>query len=422
MTPNNKLAVWRTLSNAEQIKVGTLAQNRQGIFFQYDANYLEQMPLGHLSPFNLHFSTELQKAPPQFEGLHAVFSDSLPDGWGRLLMDRVFAQHQIARHSITPLDRLAYVGETAIGALSYRPASDLMQADAQLLSLAELGLEAQAVFDGQTEEVLSALTQMGSSGGARPKAQVYFPKGNTALCRTQYQQDDEAWIVKFTSQHLPLQHDEGLCEAVYLTMAENAGINVPQWQLITAPEHSDAKAWLAMKRFDCQPTTVGKLGRLHQITACGLLDADFRMPSLDYLDLIKATNILCQDFSAGKKIFRRAMFNLFALNQDDHSKNWSFLQDDLGNWQPSPCYDITFSPSPYGEHMTAYQGYGKNPPKSALQQLAQQAGLSWQQATAVIDEVKNAISGFEQIAKTMDISPATIKRIAKALNKMLVSK
>lgn len=83
------------------------------------------------------------------------------------------------------------------------------------------------------------------------------------------------------------------------------------------------------------------------------------MPSLDYEELIKAPSLLCKSPAAGQKMFRCMIFNLFSLNQDDHSKNWAFLQSDNSEWQLAPFYDVTFSPSPYNEHATAFAGFGK---------------------------------------------------------------
>lgn len=414
MTKLKSLEVWRTFTTTNKVRAGILAQNSQGVFFQYDQDYLSNYPNGNLSPFKLVFSDDLQLAKPRlFEGLHSVFSDCLPDGWGRLLMDRVFQQHNISPFSLTSLDRLAYVGDTAIGALSFQPNSNLLNVNSELIEISALGTEAQAIFEGQTDEILMALAQMGSSGGARPKAQIYFPPNVSHLCRTQYQSGDEAWIVKFTSSHLPLKHQEGLCEAVYLSMAKLANIQVPEWKLLTL----GTKNWLATKRFDCVEQGGNLLGRKHIITACGLLEANFREPSLDYIDLIKASNLLCADLAAGQAQFRRAMFNLFALNQDDHSKNWSFIQEDEGQWQLSPFYDVTFSPTPYAEHMTSFNGFGKNPPCKAIQSLANQANLSWKEAMQIIDEIQQAISLFAQIAKDLDVDKQTIKLIQTMLNK-----
>lgn len=333
--PIQKLTVTRTLSSGEQVVVGTLAQNRQGVFFQYAESYLLQF--GNLSPFTLQSSTQVQAAPKQpHHGVHGVFGDCLPDGWGLLLQNRIFRQKGILPNQLTAMDRLAFVGDKSIGALSFSPVSEFSAATHTEIDIAALGLEAQTLFDssmsdymsnnhdelnGHTQHVLAALVAGGSSGGARPKAQIYMPAGETKQCRTYAQPGDEAWLIKFTSKNLALGHEEGLCEATYLQMAEKAKCQPPLWQLIEAPHTSGATAWLALKRFDyiAEHTDLGgqrNSGRLHVHSACGLLDADFRTPSLDYGDLIKASRQLCKSPAAGQLQFRRAIFNLLSSNQD----------------------------------------------------------------------------------------------------------
>lgn len=303
-----QLNVYRRLSDGEKILSGQLAQNKQGIFFQYNVNYLSQFQ--SLSPFHLPFYQTLSLAPktPHL-GLHGVFSDSLPDGWGLLLMDRVFQRHNIQAQQLTPMDRLAYIGERGTGALSYSPSSSFSESNNSLTELAELGEQATQLFDGQTEEVLSALANAGSSGGARPKALIYFDPEKPERVATGLQTGLQPWIIKFTSQNLLLGHDEGRCEAAFLTMAKNTGIQVSSWHLMAA---AGGKAWLAQHRFDCNPEHYA--GRYHMHSLCGLLDADFRLPSVDYEYLIKASQILCQSPAAGKEQFVRALFNLFACN------------------------------------------------------------------------------------------------------------
>ncbi len=418
-TQAKQLEVWRTFSDGSRYKVGVLAQNRQGVFFQYQQDYLAQFT--NLSPFKLSFDTSLQAVPKTpHNGLPGVFADSLPDGWGLLLMDRVFRQAQIPASQITAMDRLAFVGNRGMGALSYQPVSALQPANTnEQLSLAELGMQAQAIFDGQTTEVLMALVNVGSSGGARPKVQVYLQNNVADYCSTRPQPDNKAYLVKFTSSQLPLEHEEGLCEAVYLTLAKQAGIDVSSWQLLEAPAKSGAKKWLAVERFDTTQAQSGQEGRLHLHSVCGLLDADFRIPGLDYEDLIKASSLLCKSPAAGQAQFRRAVFNLFALNQDDHSKNWAFLQSDNGQWQIAPFYDVTFSPSPYNEHATAFSGYGKTPPLKTMQALANQANFAnWEQAQTVISQVLDALSSFSQIANQLEVSAKTTRLITLQLDRV----
>lgn len=417
-----KLNVERTLTTGETVLVGILAQNRQGVFFQYDESYLSRF--GNLSPFTLQGDVRLQQAPKgPHQGIHGVFGDSLPDGWGLLLQDRVFRQQGILPAQVTAMDRLAFVGQQGMGALSFTPVSELSLENRSDVDLETLGLEAQTLFDqslsdeldGSTQQVLAALVAVGSSGGARPKAQIYMPAGDATQCRTYAQPSDEAWLVKFTSKNLALGHEEGLCEAVYLEMAEFAKCQPPIWQLIEAPASSGAKAWLALKRFDYLPAQE-KVGRLHMHSACGLLDADFRSPCLDYSDLIKVSRQLCKSPAAGQLQFRRAMFNLFSANQDDHSKNWGFLQADDGSWQLAPFYDVTFSPHPFNEHATAFAGYGKAPPLKVMQKLAASAGFAnWKEAQQCIQEVVDAISQFRPLAEQHGVSKTTVLAIEKTL-------
>ena len=247
MTPyeaTRRLAVSRTLGDGRKVAVGTLAQNRDGVYFAYEAAYLQQH--GNLSPYQLRADGSVQLAARNLpHGLHGVFADCLPDGWGMLLQDRHFRQQGILPAHVTALDRLAFIGDRGMGALGFEPLWQ-PQAPPENRDYGALGLAAQAVFDGQTEDVLQELIRVGSSGGARPKAQIWMAPDEPRHCRTVAQPGDEAWLVKYTSRHLPpLGHEEGLCEAAYLQLAERAGLQPCAWRLLDAPAKSGAKRWLA---------------------------------------------------------------------------------------------------------------------------------------------------------------------------------
>lgn len=411
--PIRQLQVSRRLSNGQKVPVGTLAQNSEQVYFSYRADYVEKF--GNLSPFAIKLDTSLQLAPkqPHF-GLHGVFADSLPDGWGLLLQDRFFRRKGILPQRVTALDRLAFIGARGIGALIFEPSKVIEQ---DQFDYVQLGLAAQTVFDGQTEEVLEALLTAGSSGGARPKAQVFMPKSGEMIARSQPSSNDEAWIIKFTSKNLPLGHEEGLCEAIYLMMAEQAQLKPCQWRLLDAPATSGASQWLALKRFDWVNNEHG-VGRYHQHSLSGLLNADFRLPSLDYENLIKASKLLCQSQNAAEIQFRRGIFNLFACNQDDHGKNWAFLQSDQGEWQVSPFYDVTFSPQSFGEHSTAFGGFGKKPSVKAMQKLARHAGLSWNETQKIMQQTLDVLSQFAVLAHDFGVKNATVKLIQNELNRI----
>ncbi len=428
-TQTQHLHVWRRLSNGQNIQVGQLAQSQRGLFFQYDAGYLEKYQ--SLSPFTLPFDSNLHQAPTApHASLHGLFSDSLPDDWGMLLMDRMFRQNEISPHEITPLDRLAYIGKRGTGDLHYAPAME--QDDAESLTeMATLGEQAALIFDGQTDEILAALANAGGSGGARPKALIYLdPEQPERVCTSDINADTNAdtsadtsadtngklqpWLIKFTSSRLALGHDEGLCEAAWLSMAEQSGISVPEHRLFP---QDNGRVWLAVKRFDCVDDITN--GRYHMHTLCGLLDADFRQPSMDYEDLIKASQVLCQSPAVGKTQFLRAMFNLFAANQDDHTKNWSFLMSDQGQWQPSPMYDVTFSPTAYNEHAMTFGGYGSKPSLKAVQKLATLANYSsWKEAQKDLQRICDVLAGWPDMARDTGVNRGRLKEISTCLNKV----
>ena len=417
--PTRRLDVFRRLGSGERVLAGQLAQNRQGVFFQYAADYLAAYP--SLSPFALPFDATLRLAPTTpHGGLFGVFADSLPDGWGIRVMDRVLRRHNVAPSQITGMDRLAYVGDRGAGALEYAPVAPYAESVAGEVALDVLGQQAQRLFEDAGEDlalVPRTLAGAASSGGARPKAQIWLRCDGAEQVYLRGSPGLKPWLVKFTSALLPLGHEESLCEAAYLTLAARAGIDVPSWRLIPAPSSSPAIAWLAQRRFDCH----GERGRTHMHSLCGLLDADYRAPSMDYEDLVKASIALCRSPAVGQDQFTRAVFNLFALNQDDHTKNWAFLQDDAGHWQPAPFYDVTFSPTPAGEHTTAFLGHGAAPPLAAMQRLARQACFAnWPRAREALERIVDALGDWRAVANELGVRRSTQTLIARQLESVRI--
>jgi serine/threonine-protein kinase HipA len=256
-------------------------------------------------------------------------------------MDRVFRQNGHNPQLITALERLAYIGDQCLGALSYEPEIKLLGSGSRDIELISLGQEAVKEFEGTESRLIEQLMNATGSGGARPKLNV--TKTSDGQFSTHANAIGEKLIVKLTSEKFDLKHAESLVEYSYMQMASNLGIETPKFELIEA---GTGRMWLQQPRFDCTPQ-----GKRHMISACGLLDAPFREPSLDYVDLVKATRLLC-GVGEARKLVKRALFNFITVNQDDHSKNVAFLADDDDKWRLSPFYDIVYSPSPYKEHMT----------------------------------------------------------------------
>lgn len=353
----------------------------------------------------------LQRGPREpHQGLHGVFADSLPDGWGLLLQDRWFRRQGVSLNQVTQMDRLALVGVNGLGALQYAEPLNSDRTEG-VVELGDLGTAAQQIDAGRDSVRLDQLVEVGSSGGARPKAHVYAENKDLRLVRLVPREGDTGWIVKFTTDRGLLRHEEGVCEAAILTLAEEAALKPVEWTLVGAPGKSSGSQWLAVKRFDLTDT-----GRFHVATASGLLDADFRMPSLDYSDLIQCTRELCRSPALSQLMYRRAVFNLLVCNQDDHAKNHSYLQNDEGRWDLSPAYDLTFSPHPYNEHSTGFLGHDERPPVEILEKLGERASYaSPAKSRAVIRDLIENVSKFEQVSKDLGISKPTRDEIARRL-------
>ncbi|MFT6121657.1 MAG: serine/threonine-protein kinase HipA [Oleiphilaceae bacterium] len=410
-----QLTVSRTLSDGSRIVAGELASDKSGkIYFGYDQTYIEKYPT--LSPFKLLPSTQPQATEDStHNGLYGVFGDSLPDGWGHLLMDRTFRQLGYQLGNITALDRLAYMGSHTMGALTYSPQNLSTNPDT-VLSLHEFGQKAISVHEGNDQEVINNIAQAGGSpGGARPKALIGFDGKNIT---TNPDNNLPKWLIKFGSSALLLKHEEGLVESIYMTMAEESGCTMPEFHLF---DNSFGTQWLAMKRFDVNQISDNASGRYHMHSVCGLLDADFKMPSLDYEDLIRATHALTNRPSDAIELFRRMIFNLLSSNCDDHSKNFAFIQDDQGKWRLSPYYDVCYTPVGYGEQTTALKGYGKEVPGKTILELGKMAGLQNKgQIKTIVSQIVEVLSTFNAKAKAIGLTKDAQSMISKTLESIRV--
>lgn len=244
-------------------KVGTLAtyQGRLAAF-EYADNWLDEGFA--ISPFSLPLQKKvyIPKFDP-FEGLFGVFSDSLPDGWGRLLVDRMLLHQRIDPHEIDMLNRLAIVGETGMGALTYRPVHK-MQSENARLDYDRLAAECQRILESEYSEDLDSLFALGgSSGGARPKILTQI--------------DGEDWIIKFpASIDKP---DLGLIEYNYSVCAKKCGIEMAETGLFPSRQ---CDGYFGTKRFDRIHLADGFTARVHMLSVSALLEVSHRIPSLDY--------------------------------------------------------------------------------------------------------------------------------------------
>lgn len=369
-----------------RLLVGRLALKDRQFYFEYDNHFIKTGLV--LSPYKLPLKPGLIASEDRiFQGLFGVFNDSLPDGWGRLLLDRKCLSQGLNPQTLSPLDRLCFVGKHCMGALTYEP----IFIEHQQAIHEDLDIIADEIVEFQEKDndrcVDELLALAGSSAGARPKA----------IIRIQ----DEEWIVKFrSSQDFK---DCGAVEYAYHLMAKSAGLSLPTAKLF--PSRFGA-GYFGVKRFDRNHNKP-----IHMHSLSGLLHLDHREPSVDYDVILKVTHQLTKNTAECEKQFRAAVFNVLSHNRDDHSKNFSFLMNAQGEWSVSPAYDLIFSSGPRGEHCTLVMGEGKNPQETHLLQLAFSAGIKPALAKVIIDEVRAAVSQWPVFAKTAGVSAQTIKLI-----------
>ena len=354
--------------------VGTLAITAdRKVAFQYSKSWLDAG--FSISPFSLPLKDQVfVPTKDYFQGLFGVFADSLPDNWGRLLLHRLLRSHKQNPDDLTVLERLAIVGKSGMGALTYQP-ERMFPGQMDDLDLDMLAEQCRKILNTEHSDKLDELYRLGgTSGGARPKIMTSI--------------DGEQWIVKFPA-HVDGK-DAGKMEYDYSCCAKQCGIIMSETRLFPSDK---CKGYFGIKRFDRKREGMEEK-RIHMLTAAALLELNFEQPSLDYHGLMKLTKILTEDNAEDmENMFRRMCFNVFAYNRDDHSKNFTYLYDEAkDSWRLSPAYDLTYSNTYYGEHTTAVDGNGRNPGRKELLTVGMSAGLEKEQCIAVMEMIEKTVS------------------------------
>lgn len=351
-----------TVSLADRV-VGTLQMTpeRDRCVFEYDKAWLADG--FSLSPWELPLQSGLiYSREGSFQGGFATFEDSMPDGYGLYLLDRMLRHQGTKLSELTPLQRLALVGSAGHGALCYKPEfkHELQQGISEN-DFDALQQKALDVLSEKSDADASLLYySSGNSGGARPKAVFQAADGSS-------------WIVKFRHIYDPV--DMGRMEYLYMQTAAKCGIIIPEIRLM-------AGKYFAIKRFDV--TTDGR--RIHTLTAAALLQTDFGLQTVDYTNLLALTGYLTQDPHQVEQMFRRMAFNVVCINKDDHAKNFSFTCDN-GHWSLAPAYDITYSPEgTRGEHATSVK-YSGNPTRKDLLAAGTGIHIPESRCNEIIDEI-----------------------------------
>ena len=318
--------------------------------------------------------------------------DALPDGWGMLLMDRLFKRRGLNTARIGALERLAYIGSNAMGAMAFEPVEAEGEESDVHIPLEQLAAEVQDVLNGEGGEFLETLLLVGGSPqGARPKALVYRDPQSGAFT-TAVTPGFEAWLVKFPAKE---EHPE-VCaiEMVYAACLRECGIETPATQYFSLP---NGQAAFASKRFDRHDGL-----RVPMQSLAAFTGADYRTPgTLDYVSFLRATRICTNDMREMKLAYERCVFNVAFNNRDDHPKNFAYIMARNGQWRLAPAFDVTFCEGPAGYHQMDVLGEAMAISRADMLGLAEEAEVPQDVAAMMIDDVCKVASQFTAIAERM---------------------
>ncbi len=410
--------------------VGAVALNpNTGYYaFEYDAEWLRRNI--ELAPLQMPNRREpysfLDLGVETFHKLPPMLADHLPDAFGNALVTRQLAELGRLSSEITALDRLAYASERSMGALTFKPARSISGADQSTpVQLAELVTQARIALDGnlldgnQVHNSLRELIQVGTSaGGARAKAVIAFnPKtGQMRSGQVEAPAGYEHWIIKldgvptgfdgFTDEFAGSQ-GYGRIEYAYYLMATSAGIQMSECKLLPEGERSHFMA----KRFDRGAANE----RIHFQSLCAMALLDFRMKDThSYRQYFQTISELKLGRDVLAQAFRRMVFNVAALNRDDHSKNFGFLLPENGNWSIAPAFDVTHSYRPSGgytqRHQMAINGKFE---AIAMEDLVAEAEMNFVPGyKEIIEEVLAARTRWSEFASRSGVGGGTVAKIA----------
>ena len=405
--------------------VGTFRwDDRYGIVrFEYDPGFvgkgLEPAPLmmpvreGRVYAFaNLDRET--------FMGLPGMLADSLPDTYGRALFDRWLAL--LGRTSSNPIETLCFMGKRCMGALEFEPAMDVayntqskFEIDT-LVDVAKEALDAKASFgvnlNDDKKAAIAEILRLGTSaGGQRAKAIIAYNKetGEVRSGQVEAPAGFDYYLIKLdgVSAKVGFKATEnyGRLEYSFYKLAQACGIAMSECSLI----EENGRAHFLTKRFDRKE---GK--KVHMQTLCGIAHFDYRLRrAYSYEQAFNVMRALRLPYSAAQEMFRRLVFNVVVRNQDDHTKNISFLMEEDGKWKLSPAYDMGYAYNPNGGWTATHQMSvnGKFDDITRQDLLSFAALNNIKDASVIIDEICEAASCWPALADGCGVPKAMVETI-----------
>lgn len=415
-----KVTLWETL-------VGAVAWNEEKgcADFEYDPRFLDKG--WHIAPLLMPTTGAQGKIfsfpalnRDTYRGLPGLLADSLPDRFGNAVLDAWLARAGRDPLGITPIERLCYTGKRGMGALEYEPELDRQWNKSAMIEIEHLVELAQAILDERkrfesdlTDNGLLEILRVGTSaGGARAKAVIAF---NPTTGKVRSGQIDrlagfEYWLIKFdgvSGTGLGDPRGFGRIEYAYHLMAKRCGIEMMPCRL----HHENGRSHFMTKRFD----RIGSQ-KLHLQTLCAVAHFDYNDPTLySYEQAFQTMRSLALPYTDAEQLYRRMVFNVVARNQDDHTKNFSFLMDATGRWRLAPAYDIAYAFDPANRWLAAHQlsVNGKRADINRQDLLTVAHNMNIKKPADIIDAVVDAVAAWPEFAKEATVSRSRSAAIAK---------
>ena len=413
-----------------QNHVATVAwdERRLASRFEYTPEFAESGM--ELSPLMMPLMTHRVYQFPElshdtFIGLPGLLADALPDAFGKALLDKWLALS--GRTFANPIERLCYQGKRSMGALEFVPAQDNyleLSTGLEIKTLIETArevLDEKKKLDGNlnvdTKEAVANIIRVGTSaGGQRAKAVIAYNETTGDIRSGQIEAPDgfSHWLIKLdgvTNYELGDPKHYGQIEYVYYLMARKAGIDMSECRLF----EENGRAHFMTRRFD----RVNGNEKLHMQTLCGMAHFDYKMiHAYSYEQVFQVMRRLRLSYSDAEQMYRRMVFNVVARNQDDHTKNISFLMDRQGKWSLSPAYDVSWAYNPKGiwtsNHQMSINNKSDEITRDDLLSVARNVNIK--HADQIIDHVIESVSHWPDLAKENGIPDD----IAKAINSALL--
>ena len=403
-----------------------LEEGAKYVSFEYDKDFVRRGI--EISPLMMPLSNRVYEFPelatPAFKGVPGLLADSLPDRFGNAVIDQWLASEGRTPESFSVVERLCYTGKRGMGALEYKPATRLPARETDRIDIARLVDFASSVLAARENIHLSAhddmtynqLLKLGTSaGGARAKAIIAYNKETGDIRSGQVDLDKgyDYWLIKFDGVARNGDHDledapeYTLIEYAYYQMALRAGIVMSECKLL---EEGGRKHFMT-KRFD---RVDGK--KLHMQSLGAISHIDYNEPGLCSYELAALTaRRLGLPSSDIEQFYRRMIFNVLAVNQDDHVKNISFLMDRNGIWTLSPAYDVTFACDSRNRWLQAHQmtinGKKSDILMSDMIACGRNMDITTSKCMKIINEVKAAVNEWPKVAQSVEIREKTIDLI-----------